>query len=196
MLECVFIPLRCSRRHSAVLESSGGSRVIRFCDSCWGTDVDLTKLTDRELKNLLKNNQRHGQHDTVRAVLMEMDRRGVATRRDYRTLTWNQDSVREIMRPFKEVADAVPGNQRTSYTEAGGRKIGRAKTDPERRWIDTYSAIKTASTNAVIVCYVKSPGDEPEFQLRIDDAPVLSFNADRLSDALKQWKEVAEQAVS
>jgi hypothetical protein len=158
--------------------------------------IDLAKLTSKELKNLLANNQRHGQQETVRAVLAEMASRGIATRREYRTLAWNQDRVREIMHPFREIAAAVVGNQRTAYTEAGGLKIGRSKTDPEWRWIDTYSAIKASKINSVIVCYIKRPGDEPEFQLRIDDATVHSYNADQLNDALTQWRQIAERASS
>jgi hypothetical protein len=155
--------------------------------------VDLTKLTGQELKNLLANNQRHGVHATVRAVLVEMERRGIATRREYRTLAWNQDRVREVMQPFKQVAVAVPGNQRTPYTEAGGRKIGRRKTDPEWRWIDTYSSIKTSKINAIFVCYINRPGEEPEFRLKIGDLPSHSFNADHLTDALTQWTQIATQ---
>src|SRR6266446_3524476 len=94
--------------------------------------------------------------------------------------TSNQDRVREVMQPFKEIAAKVPGNQRKAYTEAGGRKIGRPKDDPEKLWIDTYSGIKTPKINAVLACYVKRPGDEPQFQLRIKGARSQSYNADSL----------------
>src|ERR1700677_704821 len=107
--------------------------------------MDLTKRTPQELKNLLANNERHGKTDTVLAVLKEMARRGIANKNDFRHLTWNQDRVAEILKPFKEVASAVSGNQRVAYTQAGGLKIGRSKVDPEWMWIDRYSAIKTSS---------------------------------------------------
>jgi hypothetical protein len=89
------------------------------------------------------------------------------------------------------VASAVRGNQRTSYTEAGGRKIGRSKDDPEWMWIDTYSAIKTSNINAVFVCYIRQLGEDPEFQLHIDGIRTQSYNADRLGDALSEWRKIA-----
>jgi hypothetical protein len=129
-------------------------------------NIDLTKLTPQELKNLLANCRERGREDSVTAVLGEMARRGLAKRGDYRTLKWNQDIVRDALEPFKNVAKAVRDNQRTSYTEAGGLKIGRPKDDPEKIWIDTYSGIKTPAINAIFVCHIKKPGDEPEFSYR------------------------------
>src|SRR5215471_7207975 len=126
----------------------------------------LTNLTPQQLKNLLANAERMGETTTTNAVVREMAARGIATRREYRALVWNQERIREIMQPFKQIASTVPGNQRTSYTEAGGLKIGRPKDDPAHLWIDTYCAIKTVPINATFGCYVKQPGDEPEFQLR------------------------------
>src|ERR1043166_9731053 len=122
--------------------------------------MDLSQLTVRELKNLLSNSQRYGRPDTALSVVREMHRRGKATSEVYRTLKWNQDHVSEVMQPFKAVAAQVAGNQRTSYTQAGGKKIGRPKGDPEKMWIDTYCAIKTKNLNAVFVCYIKAPGED------------------------------------
>jgi hypothetical protein len=156
--------------------------------------VDLTKLTVQELKNLISNNQRLGQVTKVNEAVKEMARRGMATRREYRALKWNQDSVRDAMQPFKDVAAAVNGNQRTAYTEAGGRKIGHPKDDPDWVWIDTYSAIKTPAINAVFVCHIKQPGDGPEFQLRINGIHHRSYNADQLTDALSEWRSTAARA--
>ena len=67
-------------------------------------EVDLTKLTPGELKNLLKNCQRHGQLSKATEVIQEMSRRGIATGVQYRTLTWNQGRVDEVMKPFQEIA--------------------------------------------------------------------------------------------
>ena len=110
--------------------------------------IDLEKLTPEQLKSLLANAERLGKTATANAVVKEMAHRRIATGQEYRALAWNQQRVREIMKRFKDVASAVPGNQRTSYTEAGGLRIGRPKDDPEHLWIDTYCAIKTALTNA------------------------------------------------
>jgi hypothetical protein len=157
--------------------------------------IDLTKVTVQELKNLLANNQKPDQLATVRAVLDEMARRGVARRPDYRALKWNQDSVHQVMQPFKDVAETVSGNRRKTYTEAGGRRIGLSKNDPEWFWIDTYSAIKTPAINAVFVCYIKRPGDEPEFRLRINSIDTQTYNADQLTEALIEWRAIAARAV-
>jgi hypothetical protein len=156
--------------------------------------INLAKLTPSELKNLLVNNERHGQAAMVHAVLQEMTKRGIATRREYRALSWNQDRVGKVMKPFQQVASHVPHNQRTAYTEAGGYKIGRSKDDPDRMWIDTYSAIKTSGVNAVFVCYIKRPGEDPEFELQLDGVRTQSYNADGLVDALKEWQAVAARA--
>jgi hypothetical protein len=130
------------------------------------------------------------------AVIKEMARRGIATRREYRVLPWNQEHIREIMKPFKHIASAVSGNQRISYTEAGGRKIGRPKEDPEHLWIDTYCAIKTAQVNATFGCYIRHPGDEPEFQIRTDGETIKVYNADQLPDALGEWQNIARSATT
>src|SRR4051812_2579480 len=119
------------------------ARDTRLKITCRGALMDLSQLTVQQLKNLLSNSERHGRPDKALEVVREMHRRGKATSEIYRTLEWNQDHVSEVMQPFKEVAAQVTGNQRTSYTQAGGKKIGRSKDDPEKMWIDTYCAIKT-----------------------------------------------------
>jgi hypothetical protein len=156
--------------------------------------IDLAKLTVQELKNLLANQQRLER--PTKATVVELARRGAATGSDYVTLRWNQASVCDALRPFKEIAAAVAGNRRTAYTEAGGGRIGRPKNDPERVWIDSYSAIKTPVINAVFVCYIRRPGDDPEFQLYLNRVYVRSYNADQLTDALGEWRAVAARAAS
>jgi hypothetical protein len=127
-------------------------------------------------------------------LFREMNRRGIATKREYRYLNWNQDTVRSALDPFKAVAETVPGNKRTSYTEAGGYKIARSKDDPEWTWIDSYSAIKAAAVNAILVCYVRRPGDEAEFQFQVNGELKQTYNADRLEAALAVWKLIAADA--
>ena len=158
--------------------------------------IDFSKLTPKEPKNLLANAHRAGETAMVIAILREMANRGIATSREFRLLTWNQEQVRKTMQPFKDVASAVQGNQRTPYTQAGGRKIGRPKDHPDKLWIDTYSAIKTPKINAEFLCYIKEPGDDPEFHLTIDHAHVQTFNADALSEALRSWRKLADRANS
>jgi hypothetical protein len=155
--------------------------------------IDLAALTDRQLKVYSNNCKRLGETEKRREAISEMFKRGIANDGDFEVFTWNQDSVRSKMERFKQVASEVKDNQRTAYTEAGGFKIGRAKGDPDKMWIDTYCAIKTSAVNAVFVCYVKMPGDEPEFELQVDDTRVRSYNADQLDDALKEWSSVARR---
>jgi hypothetical protein len=156
--------------------------------------IDLNKLTSQELKNLLTNSERLGRSEMTVLVIKEMERRGMATSREYRTLEWNPSRVREAMKPFKEIAASVAGNRRTPFTEAGGLKIGRPKNDPERMWVDTYCAIKTGNINAVFVCYIKQPGDEPEFRMRVNEDPPTIFKAEALPAALTQWQSIAHRA--
>jgi len=153
--------------------------------------LDLSKLTTQQLRNLVANNQKHGQTATVHSALEEMGRRGIAT---HRIVAWNQGRVRDAMQPFKEVAAGVRGNQLTSYTEAGGLRIGRPKGHPEKMWVDTYSRIKTARMDASFICYIKRAGEDPEFQLRVDGNTVRSYNADGLTDALSEWRTTAARA--
>ena len=163
--------------------------------------IDLPKLTPKELKSLLANAHRAGETAMVISIIREMARRGLATGREFRLLTWNQEQVRKVMLPFKDVALAVSGNRRTPYTEQGGRKIGRPKGDPEKLRIDTYSysaikthKIKTPKINTEFLCYIKEPGDEPQFHLKINDTRIHTYNADALSRALGDWRKVADQA--
>lgn len=157
--------------------------------------IDLERLTRQELRNLAENNAKRGQHETVRRVVAAMSRRGFAIKRDYLLLEWNQERVREVMQPFREIAAHVAGNGRTPYTDAGGSKIGRRKSDPEHYWIDSYSAIKTEHINASFACRIRSPGDEPEFRLRVDGGTPEIYNADSLPDLRLKWQQIADSAV-
>lgn len=158
--------------------------------------MDFSKRTDKELRNLLENHRKQNQTETILLIINEMRRRGMATSREYAALKWNQIRVRETLDPFKRISESVPNNARTAYTEAGGRKIGRSKDDPDRLWIDSYCAIKTPKTNSIIVCQIAKPGDEPTFVVRIDDNEPVSFNADQLDGALSKWSEIATKARS
>ena len=157
--------------------------------------INLEHLTTEQLKNYLANARRLGQTDIANNVLGEMARRGVATSRDYASLAWNQQRIRQVMQDFRSVAAEVRSNQRTPYTEAGGLRIGHSKDEPEWMWIDTYSAIKTSEINAVFGCYVRRPGDEPEFRLQIDGDRIRTYNADQLPEALNEWRSIASKQI-
>jgi hypothetical protein len=157
--------------------------------------IDLTKLTDQELRNFIANNKRASQLNAVQEALQELESRGKANPRDYDHLTWNRTTVAEALQPFKQIAASIKGNQRIAYTEAGGRRIGRPKDDPDREWIDSYSAIKTDKCNAVFVCYVKRPGDEPRFELHFGGVCRTTYGENELEKALTDWREVSTRAV-
>jgi hypothetical protein len=155
--------------------------------------IDLVTLSDRQLKAYSNNCKRLGETEKRCAAVSEMFNRGIANDGDFEVFNWNQESVRSAMKRFKQEALAVKDNQRTAYTEAGGLKIGRAKGDPDKKWICTYCAIKTSDMNAVFVCNVKMPGDEPEFELHVDGTRVRSYNGDQLDDAFEEWLSVARR---
>jgi hypothetical protein len=46
--------------------------------------------------------------------------------------------------------------------------------------------MKTSAMNAMFVCRVKSPGDEPELELHLDGT-ISSYDADRLDRAFEDW---------
>lgn len=156
--------------------------------------MDLTRYNKQELKNLLENANRLGRNDVVTQVLQELTGRGMARGEDYRALEWNQEAVRQALKPFHEIAASVPNNKRTAYTEAGGMKIGRSRQDPDWKWIDSYCAIKRAGVNAVFVCYVDKPGDDPRFKLIVDNADRAEFGDEELDHALGLWRTIAKTA--
>jgi len=156
--------------------------------------VDLTKLEPARLRSLMARYQEQGHDELAQACLTELRSRGAASRAGFSHLRWNRETVNNALQPFIEIAKAVEGNKRTSFTEAGGTKIGKAKDDPDRNWIDTYSAIKRGGVNALFVCYVKAPGDDPDFQIHVDGKLHSSFNADQLDGALHAWRELASRA--
>jgi hypothetical protein len=154
------------------------------------SDEVLSTCTDKELRVCLGNCERNGCLEEARRVVRVMDARGVARREDFKVFDWNHDTVREIMRPFEEVALSVEDNQREAWVEAGGF-ARRAKDDPTRLWIDIYTAMKTPTMNAVFACHIKAPGNEPTFVLELDCATYATYGLDRLAEALREWSELA-----
>ncbi len=156
--------------------------------------IHVKALDVTQLRNLLANANRLGEASLAKEIVAELSLRGRVNNRELSILDWNQDRVRDIMVPFRDVASEVKDNRRTEYTEAGGLKIGRAKTDPDYMWIDSYSAIKTEKLNAYFVCYVKSPGDDPSFRLNVNEHVEGEFFLSGLEAALALWKDVAKRA--
>jgi len=151
--------------------------------------IDLTTLSNQQLRIYKRNCERRGHPEKAREAAREMIRRGIAKTRDLNVFKWNQHSVRKHLQRFKDVASEVKDNRLKAYTEQGGFRIGRAKGHPEKQWIDTYCAIKTPKMKAMFVCRVKSPGDEPEFELH-KGTLIASYDADRLDEAFADWKAV------
>lgn len=157
--------------------------------------IDLKSLSKPELKNLLENAKRLGRHDLAADVLREMTTRGGVRSEEYALLRWNQESVRKALEPFVAVSKSVPDNQRTTYTQAGGRKIGCSKADPEWMWVDSYTAIKTPTVNAVFVAYVPRPGDDVYFEAHREGEVDRRFEADQLDAGLAYWSDLARNAM-
>lgn len=157
--------------------------------------IDLKRLKKQELRNLLDNARRLGREDVALDVLRELTRQGGGKLTDYDLLTWNQVTARAALAPFVEVSRTIPDNQRTSYTEAGGRKIGRSRDDPEWMWVDSYTAIKTGKLNIVFVCYIPRPGDDAHFILFADGQEVKRYEPDELEAGLEHWRILSAAAV-
>jgi hypothetical protein len=153
------------------------------------SDEVLSTCTDKELRVCLGNCERNGRLEEARRVVRVMDARGVARREDFNNFDCNHDTVREVMRPFEEAAQAVEDNQREAWVETGGF-ARRAKDDPTRLWIDKYAAM-TPTMNAVFACHIKAPGDEATFVLELDGATYATYGLDRLAEALREWSELA-----
>lgn len=156
--------------------------------------IDLKAQTKPGLKNLLENAKRLGRDDLAAEVLRELTLRGGVKAAEYHLLRWNQEAVRTALAPFVEVSKAVPDNERTTYTEAGGRKIGRSRADPDWMWVDSYTAIKTPKLNAIFVAYIPRPGDDVYFEVQRDRTVNRRFEADQLDAALVHWGELAGEA--
>ena len=158
--------------------------------------MDIKQLTVAQLRQLAENARARNREDIAAEAEIELFDRGEAKAGDFKSISWNQERVRLAMHPFSEIAKQVKANKRTPYTEAGGRKIGRSKDNPDWLWIDTYSAIKTELGNAVFYCYISKPGLEPEFGLSLDDVRLNVFEAKDLAVALGAWERVASQLSS
>ena len=85
--------------------------------------IDYTKLTPLKLRDLRGRYEAQGYPHLALDCTKELLRRGAARSADYSNLQWNQDKVRALFVPFRALA-AFEGNERTSYTEAGGSRIG------------------------------------------------------------------------
>ena len=167
--------------------------------------IELTRLTPTELRNLLENSRRLHDSAIEADVLREIQYRGAAMAdRGYnssaadREFQWNQNRVDEVMVPFVTVSSQVPGNRRTCYTRAGGKKI--ARTGTQHRWVDSYTAIKNLHINAVFGCEITRPGDSPIFTQSVSRdpqrqaRPAKTYNADQLPQALIEWRDIARSA--
>jgi hypothetical protein len=156
--------------------------------------MDIKALTKEQLRNLLENARRLGRDDVAADVLRELTLRGGGKSSDYALLEWNQASVKDALAPFVEVSRGVPNSKRTSYTEAGGMKIGRRRDDPEWMWVDSYTAIKTPKLNTYFVCYVPRPGDMPYFNMVVNGEVERRYGPSELEAALVRWRELATTA--
>lgn len=153
-----------------------------------------TKPNCAELVAQIRKHKHDGQIDLAIIIIREIYHSRLRCPNAYNELKWNQRTVRNIFKEFVAVSRSVDGNSRTVYTEAGGKKIGRAIDDPERHWIDTYTAIKARGVNITFVCYIKEPGDNPRFEIQEQGDVLSEYSADGLAIALADWKKQAERA--
>jgi hypothetical protein len=134
--------------------AGAGARMDFFLPSL-SSVVELKKVRES-----LSSKARLGVTSEVIKVISELRRRRQARRDDLRLLAWNQERVKQIMKPFADIARIVKGNTRTAYTEAGGLKIGRPTHDPEHYFVDTYSAIKVGDKKVTFCCKISVPSSQ------------------------------------
>ncbi len=156
--------------------------------------IDLQAKTDTELKVLLANRDKHGDIEGVREVIVELDRRGQFSTAQWRHVEWNPIKVKAVLQPFIDISANVNGNTRTTYSESGGRKIGLRSDNPDKLWIDSYTAICTASINAYMACHIGKVGEQPIFELKVEPDTVMQFDFVQLDEAEMHWREVASRA--
>ena len=155
-------------------------------------EIDLEILSIDELYNYLYNARRLGERELAVRIARELYRRGRLTHKYQSWLPWSEPRMAEVLRPFADVARAVKGSGRTSYTNGGGLRR-RPKADPERMMIDCYSAMKRGTVNAAFAGRVKEPGDEPIFELLLNGQSRF-FELTELDDALVEWQNIAAAA--
>ena len=107
-------------------------------------------------------------------------------------------------RMFRHGVDRIVAdihNRNTAFTTAGGLHIGRKHTDPDWKFVDTYSSIRTHRVNAVFSCQVDRPGDDAVFRLFFADLQksrlkevVLEGDHTICGVALGRWRDIAALA--
>ena len=156
--------------------------------------IDLTKLSNEQLRSYLHNAQRLGDQDLAIEIIREMHKRGVFPRKCHKLLPWNEERMAETLKSFADVAGTVVNSRRTVYTNGGGLRR-RPKWDPDRMWVDSYSAIKRGGINAAFAGRIKCPGDQPEFELLVNGIKRF-FELSELDDAFQEWKRIAAGAMN
>ena len=166
--------------------------------------MKLNKMSIKDLQQLLRNC--NNQIETpeaarlAREVVAELQARNAFKPGQWKG-RWNAAEVAEALEPFRVIAAAVPGNRNTAFTTAGGLHIGRKHTDPDWKFVDTYSSIRTHRVNAVFSCQVDRPGDDAVFRLFFADLQksrlkevVLEGDHTICGVALGRWRVIAALA--
>ncbi|KQW21369.1 hypothetical protein ASC80_14890 [Afipia sp. Root123D2] len=155
---------------------------------------DLKSKGEEELIALFHNRGRHGLVQGQIEVLREMWLRGYRIRKYCGVLSWTPDRANEVIAPFAAVSRRCRDSKRTDFSTAGGG-VYKAKSEPDARWVDTYTAVKVPGLNAHFSCHIREPGDDAEFILNIKSHDVREvFTYDQNAVALERWTAVVTEA--
>jgi len=155
---------------------------------------DLNSKGEKELIALYENRGRHGRVEGQIEVVRAMWLRGYRIRSYCSVLPWTPDRVSQVIAPFTVESRRCQDSKRTDFSTAGGG-IYKAKSEPDARWVDTYTAVKVPGLNAHFSGHIREPGDEAEFILNIKSADIKEqFTYDKIQTALERWTAVVNDA--
>jgi len=151
-------------------------------------DIDFSEKSDAQLDALIENWIRKGFEQEAQKPLLEKVKRGTATRKQIKLLTWNQERADLELQPFIDVSTSVPGNQKTTHSTGGKRISGQY-------WVDRYTGIKNDYVHAYFACHIEERGSEAIFEFRdIREDTTIRFTHDDLGKALELWRALGKKA--
>lgn len=151
-------------------------------------DIDFSEKSDVQLDALIENWIRKGFEQEAQKPLLEKVRRGTATRKQIKLLTWNRERADLELQPFIDVSVSVSDNQKRTHTTGGKAFSGEY-------WIDRYTGIENDYVHAYFACHIEERGSEAIFELRnIREDSTSKFTYAELGTALELWKELGRRA--
>jgi hypothetical protein len=164
------------------------------------SDADIRQILEGARVRLAASAHNKAARAVFDAAQAEAVRRGLtSTRTTERIKNWTTADVEEVLRPFTELTKSVPNNARLptkGVTHAGGLRVKGEMA------IDSYTAIKTKSVDAMLVAYAREKSDIPHFILLERQSPMDKERTETgrftagtlLEEALPRWRLLAQKA--